>query len=133
MVARQMEMVRSSDPNRRKRYFAKIWLLLMAMWVPTALYTWMLGKTLVQVSVVEGSYGCAENVLVRVDDRAEVGTVVEEGTDDQAQGHAGKQEGTHFVVVFFAAEQEENQCSCYVEEPQKVWYDEVFIKWDQVV
>ena len=85
------------------------------------------------VCVVEGSYGCAENVLVRVDDRAEVGTVVEEGTDDQAQGHAGKQEGTHFVVVFFAAEQEENQCSCYVEEPQKVWYDEVFIKWDQVV
>ncbi len=38
-----------------------------------------------------------------------------------------------FVVVFFAAEQEENQCSCYVEKPQKVWYDEVFIKWDQVV
>lgn len=85
------------------------------------------------VCFVEGSYGCAENVLVRVDDRAEVGTVVEEGTDDQAQGHARKQEGTHFVVVFFAAEQEENQCSCYVEEPQKVWYDEVFIKWDQVV
>ena len=68
-----------------------------------------------------------------VHDRAEVGTVVEEGTDDQAQGHAGKQECTHFVVVFFAAEQEENQCSCYVEEPQKVRYDEVFIKWDQVV
>ena len=62
------------------------------------------------VCFVEGSYGCAENVLVRVDDRAEVGTVVEEGTDDQAQGHAGKQECTHFVVVFFAAEQEENQC-----------------------
>ena len=85
------------------------------------------------VCFIEGSYGCAENVLVRVDDRAEVGTVVEEGTDDQAQGHAGKQECTHFVVVFFAAEQEENQCSCYVEKPQKVWYDEVFIKWDQVV
>ena len=85
------------------------------------------------VCFVEGSYGCAENVLVRVDHRAEVGTVVEEGTDDQAQGHAGKQECTHFVVVFFAAEQEENQCSCYVEKPQKVWYDEVFIKWDQVV
>ena len=42
------------------------------------------------VCFIEGSYGCAENVLVRVDHRAEVGTVVEEGTDDQAQGHAGK-------------------------------------------
>ena len=38
------------------------------------------------VCFIEGSYGCAENVLVRVDHRAEVGTVVEEGTDDQAQG-----------------------------------------------
>lgn len=69
------------------------------------------------VGFVEGGYGCTENVLVWVDDWAEVGTVVEEGTDDQAQCHAGKQEGAHFVVVFFAAKQEERQSSCYVDEP----------------
>ena len=44
----------------------------------------------VGVCFIKGSYGCTENILIRVDHRAEISSVVEESTDDQAQRHAGK-------------------------------------------
>ena len=44
----------------------------------------------VSVCFIKGSYGCTENILIRVDHRAEISSVVEESTDDQAQRHAGK-------------------------------------------
>ena len=44
----------------------------------------------VGVCFIKGSYGCTENIFIRVDHRAEISSVMEESTDDQAQRHAGK-------------------------------------------
>ena len=63
-VDRQMETIRMAEPARTQGYFLKDSLFMMAMWVPMELYTWMLGNTLVGVSVWYRAATMPENIFL---------------------------------------------------------------------
>ena len=58
------------------------------------------------IGLVESSYGGRKNIFLRVNHRAKIRTILKKSTDDQADGHSGKEEGAHPVVIFSASEHE---------------------------
>ena len=56
------------------------------------------------IGLVESSYGGRKNIFLRVNHRAKIRTIFKKSTDDQADGHSGKEEGAHPVVIFSASE-----------------------------
>ena len=63
--------------------------------------------------VKSGHHG-GEYVLARFQYRSEVCTITEKGADDQADGHAGKQENADPVLVLPVGEQEIENGPCHV-------------------
>ena len=75
----------------------------------------------------------AENIFVRIHRRPEVGAVGVKGADNQADGHAGEQEGAQPVKIVFILKKEVHYRSCHIEKPEQIRDDEVLVKRNVIV
>ena len=82
-VDRQMETIRMAEPARTQGYFLKDSLFMMAMWVPMDAGEYV-GR---RICLVQGGDHAGKYILTRVNGRSEICSVVEKGTDNQADGH----------------------------------------------
>jgi len=135
-VDRQMETMRIPEPMWAQWYFLRIPLLIMAMWVPMELYTWMLGNTFVQVSVLYTVATRAENKFLSgsMAGRKSV-PLRKKGAYDQADRHSGEQENTHPVVILPAGKpgKKRRVPGLRIKNPEQIGYNKIFIKGDQVI
>ena len=75
----------------------------------------------------------AENILVRIHRRTEIGAVGVDGADDQADGHTDEQEGAQPVEIPLICKKEIQHRPRHIDEPEEVGDDEVLVKRDVVV
>ena len=78
-------------------------------------------------------HGKAEDILLRVYGRTEIGPVREQGTDKKTDGHSCKQERAEPVIIIPAAEEKIYNRRAHIKEPYQVGDDEIFAERDQIV
>ena len=67
-----------------------------------------------RIRTVKGRSHGRPHILIRVNDRSEIRSIMEKGADDQADGHAGKEKGTDPVITVLICEQEKQDGRAYV-------------------
>ena len=72
-------------------------------------------------------------ILVRVHHGPQIRPVWENGTDQQADGHACKQVSAEPVIILLAGKEKVQDGSGHIGEPQQVWDDKIFIKRNQII
>lgn len=85
------------------------------------------------VCYVQIGYQPGAEVFIGVNGRTQICTIGEDGTDDQAYGHAGKQVAAQPVIFLLIPEKEEQQCSADIKKPQKVRDDKDFFEGNHIV